>query len=375
MTRRICVKDGAMMVSQLGLFRDPSCGIERASAVVTSRVRGAGLGGTRRSVWQSDAEMLEDNLLLAYGMEWKALFHDLPYGGGKVCVQLTDGADEVQAFTALARFLWANFAGTLLTTEDLGTTPEDMATMHRVAPALVLGRPLAQGGSGDPSPYTAAGVSASIAAVSRHVLGRDLDGVRVFVKGLGHVGAPVARELLQHGVRLVVCDVRAERLEPFRGHALVDIVPPATPAVAADIFVPCAKGGDVGPDLPHRVRAVCGAANNQLTSDDVAESLYARGIVYVPDWVGNGGGLISVAAEHLGHSREWAMDRARGIGLKVAALLTEAAARGIPPLQVAYEVCERNRHHCQAKVPARPALTEELQPWHLEALQPRNAEV
>jgi leucine dehydrogenase len=310
--------------------------------VVTNAEHGPGLGGTRESAWSSDAEMVADNVLLAFGMEYKSLFHGLPYGGGKMCVQLSAGAAPERAYTALGRFV-KDLQGAFVTTEDLGTTPEKMAVMHRVAPGVILGRPLAEGGSGDPSQLTAVGVVESIAAVSRRVLGRDLKRVRVWVKGLGHVGAQVARLLLQKGTQLKVCDLLEERLEPFRGNPRVEILPTNATAVEADIFAPCAKGGDVGPYFPSCVRAICGAANNQLTSDDVADLLDAQGIVYVPDWVVNGGGLISVAAEHLGHSREWAIHRARGIGLKVDALLEEAAGHRITPLQRAYQICESNR--------------------------------
>ena len=332
-----------MAVSKLLLLRVPYAGIERASIVVTNAEHGPGLGGTLcESAWSNDADMVADNILLAFGMEYKSLFHGLPYGGGKMCAQLTAGADLEKVYTALGRFV-NDLQGAFVTTEDLGTTPEKMAVMHRMAPGLILGRPLVEGGSGDPSPLTAVGVVGSIAAVSRRVLGRDLEGVRVWVKGLGHVGAQVAGLLLQMGAELKVCDLVEERLEPFRGNPWVEILPTNATAVEADIFAPCAKGGDVGPDFPSCVRAICGAANNQLTSDDVADLLDARGIVYVPDWVVNGGGLISVAAEHLGHSREWAICRARGIGLKVNVLLEEVAGHRITPLQRAYQICESNR--------------------------------
>ena len=44
-------------------------------------------------------------------------------------------------------------------------------------------------------------------------------------------------------------------------------------------------------------RVVCGAANNQLADDGLADDLAARGVLYAPDFVVNAGGLINVAAE------------------------------------------------------------------------------
>ena len=46
-----------------------------------------------------------------------------------------------------------------------------------------------------------------------------------------------------------------------------------------------------------RCEIVCGAANNQLAHDGLAEDLAARGILYAPDFIANAGGLINVATE------------------------------------------------------------------------------
>ena len=45
------------------------------------------------------------------------------------------------------------------------------------------------------------------------------------------------------------------------------------------------------------VRAIVGAANNQLASHAIGRAVFERGIVYAPDYVVNGGGIINVAAE------------------------------------------------------------------------------
>lgn len=343
--RRICFSDQRPVDCRIQVFRAPARGIERACAVVTTGDQEFGLGGTRSSKWASDALMLEDCVLLAQGMKYKSLFHRLPYAGAKVCVELVPGADETQAYTALGEFV-AHSWNDLITTEDIGTSPSHMAIMHRIAPDRILGRPVDDGGSGDPSPYTACGVWQSVKAVARICFGRndaDMEGLRVFVKGVGHVGAEVARLAREDGAEVIVTDINEAALARFRDKAHVQVIPAGGEnAVEADVFVPCAKGGEVGPDfaLPG-VRAIVGAANNQLTSDDVANLLHRRGIWYVPDWAANGGGLISVAAEHMKKSREWAWQRVQAIGDRIEELLGEAIQRGEPPLPVAYEQCER----------------------------------
>jgi leucine dehydrogenase len=84
-------------------------------------------------------------------------------------------------------------------------------------------------------------------------------------------------------------------------------------------------------------RVVCGAANNQLASDAAGDVLHARGILYAPDYVANGGGIINVASEILR-----VPDRTRFVGERLAALeammahiLDHAARSGIAPHRIA----------------------------------------
>ncbi len=78
-----------------------------------------------------------------------------------------------------------------------------------------------------------------------------------------------------------------------------DPEPDAIYDVAADIYAPCALGATLNPQTLDRlkVKAVCGAANNQLATADIGDELFKRGILYSPDYVINGGGIINVASE------------------------------------------------------------------------------
>ena len=66
-----------------------------------------------------------------------------------------------------------------------------------------------------------------------------------------------------------------------------------------DVLAPCALGGvlDEATVPALRARIVCGAANNQLAHDALADDLARRGILYAPDFVANAGGLVLVDAE------------------------------------------------------------------------------
>jgi len=207
----------------------------------------------------------------------------------------------------------------------------------------VVGLDASRGGSGDPSPVTALGVVAAIRACAAARFGTsDLDGLRVCVVGLGHVGSHVAGLLAAERAKLTVSDI-----DPTRRLAAPPAarwVPPRR-AIAApcDVLVPCALGGAIGAAEAEAIRAavVCGAANNVLTSNALAPLLAARGILYAPDFIANAGGLISVYGELHGLDHERALDLARGIEETMSRILSIADRRGITPLSAAEELARR----------------------------------
>jgi glutamate dehydrogenase/leucine dehydrogenase len=82
------------------------------------------------------------------------------------------------------------------------------------------------------------------------------------------------------------------------------------------------------------VRVVAGAANNPLTDRGVAETLMDRGILYVPDFLANCGGLIHVAGEWFG-DREAERGRIEHAMDRLDDAIATAAAEGGTPLDVA----------------------------------------
>jgi len=80
----------------------------------------------------------------------------------------------------------------------------------------------------------------------------------------------------------------------------------------ADVFAPCAMGGAITRETVGRLKGkvVAGGANNQLGDPDAGRLLAERGVLYAPDFVINGGGIINVAAEIRGLQRGEAYDPA-----------------------------------------------------------------
>lgn len=106
------------------------------------------------------------------------------------------------------------------------------------------------------------------------------------------------------------------------------------------MLVPAAVGGVIGPDV--RAPLVVGPANNQLVSDDVAASLAAAGVVWVPDFVASAGGVIyTLTREAAGLDRESALAKVETIEETAATILSSAAANGTTPLAEAMAMAER----------------------------------
>jgi leucine dehydrogenase len=282
----------------------------RAIIAIHDTTLGPGLGGTRLRRYDSSAEALLDVLRLSEGMTYKAAVAGLPLGGAKAVI-LADGKEEsdpalrAARFRAFGRFV-ESLGGRYITAEDVGTNPQDM-TQIRKETRHVAGIPREAGGSGDPSPSTAYGVVCGMRALAEAGLGRSsLEGVRVAVQGLGHVGMSLTEQLLRdHGATVIAADVRPaiveEARQRFAGETRFSFVPADEIHMQeCDVFSPCAFGAGINPvTIPQlRCRIVAGAANNQLADEDRdAALLRERDILYAVDYVINGGGLIHVMSE------------------------------------------------------------------------------
>ena len=184
-----------------------------------STVRGPSLGGCRIWTYEDSRAALRDALRLSRAMTYKSAVADLPLGGGKGVIALTPGTvlDGERRRDALLDFAETveRLGGTYVTAEDVGSSADDMTVIAQ-ATRHVTGLSRADGGSGDPSPWTALGVVAAIRASVEQLHGSPgLAGRRVAVVGLGNVGLRVAELLAADGVALVVADIDERK----RAHA------------------------------------------------------------------------------------------------------------------------------------------------------------
>lgn len=323
---------------QIVFGSDEASGL-RAIIAIHDTTRGPALGGLRIFPYESDAEALTDVLRLSRGMTYKSALADLPLGGGKAVIIADPRRDKTPELLRAMGRLVDSLGGAYITAEDSGSGEDDM---RRIAEATehVGGLPRHGQASGDPSPFTAWGVFCALKSAVRHRLGRDdLSGLRVAVQGVGHVGAHLARHLHAAGARLVLTDVDGEALAHLAEELGAETVAPEAIAEAeVDVFAPCALGAALSAEVVERLKAkvVCGAANNQLATPEMAERLQARGILYTPDYVANAGGVIEIAWQRRDdYAREAVMAHIEGIGATLDEIFVRAEREGQSPAIVA----------------------------------------
>ena len=324
--------------------RDAESGL-KAIIAVHSTVLGPALGGTRFYPYDCEEDALADVLRLSRAMTRKNAAAGLDHGGGKgVIIGDPRTLKSERLLRAYGRAV-DSLGGAYFTAEDVGTTIADMEVIGRET-RYVTGGALDAGGSGDPSPVTARGLIAAMRGAARSLWGGpDLGGRHVAIQGVGKVGGGFARLLAAAGARLTIADVNEEAVKSLSGELGADVVSPDTVhATDCDVFAPCALGGALNPETVPELRcaAVIGSANNQLASDDIAGDLAARGILYVPDFIVNAGGVINLAEEVAHEYRlERANRRVDGIEQTVTDLLERARETGATPLDEAIALADR----------------------------------
>jgi leucine dehydrogenase len=329
----------------LHYFHDDATGL-RAIVAVHSTALGPAAGGSRRWVYASDSDALNDVLRLSRGMTYKNAVAELKFGGGKAVILANNATPKSrELFHAFGRAV-DSLGGRYITAEDVGCSVEDMRWV-REQTRFVSGLP--QSGTdagGDPSPWTALGCFQGIEAAVRTRLGADsVKGLKVAVQGVGHVGIYLCRLLHEAGAELVVADVNSSNLKQVSNEMPVTVVTPRDILFTdVDVLAPCALGNILTSVTIPKIKAkiVAGAANNQLSTAADGKRLMDRDILYAPDYVINAGGIISVAAEYYGNASEDEVRTDVGrIKDRLEKLFVESRETGRPTNELADELARK----------------------------------
>lgn len=277
---------------------EPSCGLV-AIISIHDLTMGPSLGGIRFYPYENFDAALFDAMRLSKGMTYKSAMVDFGCGGGKSVIiadpKTQKTPELLRAFGKAINMLGGIYIGA----EDSGCTPEDLAIMNEETPFLV--GLMHEKSSGHPSPYTAWGTFRGIEAALKFRFGStEIAGKHFAFQGVGSVGEIIAEHLFWRGAKLTFADVNVEncaRLAKKFGAKVVSTDEIVTQE--CDVFVPCALGGVIHKEnIPHlKCQIIAGCANNVLLEESDGDLLRERNILYAPDFVINGGGLINVVCE------------------------------------------------------------------------------
>ena len=328
---------------QIVFCNDKDTGLKAIIGIHNS-VMGPALGGTRMYNYANEWEALNDVLRLSRGMTYKAAITGLNIGGGKAVII---GDAKTQKTPELMRKFGEfvhSLSGRYITAEDVGMETSDMDTVRDVTP-YVTGISEERGGSGNPSPVTAFGVYMGMKAAAKQQFGSEkLEGKKILVQGIGHVGETLVDYLTKEGAIVFISDINEERMyqvaskynaQVFTGDDLY--------SADVDIYAPCAMGATINDVTVNKIKAkvIAGAANNQLANENThGLILQERGILYAPDFLINAGGIINVYAEIEHYEKAEAMRRTENIYNTTLEIFEYAIANGITTHQAALTIAQ-----------------------------------
>ena len=286
----------------------------KAVVVIDNVACGPAIGGVRMAPDVSTEEAFR----LARAMTFKNAAAGLPHGGGKSVIfadpkmPLHDKERLIRAFAAAIGDLRDYIPGPDMGTDELamGWIKDEIGRAVGL-PREIGGIPLDEIGA------TGFGLVAAIDVAREHI-GLPLAGARVVIQGFGSVGKHAARLLAERGAVLVAAsdtsgtladpdglDLAALLALKAEGRALHDyprgrkLGMDAVIDIPCEIWIPAAR-----PDVVHagnvarlQTRIVAEGANIPLSAE-AEQALAVRGVLVLPDFIANAGGVICAAVEY-----------------------------------------------------------------------------
>ena len=281
--------------------------------------RGPGKGGIRYHA----SVTLEEILALAAWMTIKCAALNLPFGGAKGGVRVDPKSLSKKELERLTRRYTSEIGIVIgpqkdIPAPDVNTDAQVMAWMMdtysmnagTTTTGVVTGKPVHLGGSEGRVKATGRGVFI-VGREAAQRIGLSIAGARVAVQGFGNVGSVAAEMFAAAGARVVAVQTQAATLLNDNGMdvtGLVDharrngsiagfggarsVAPEELWSCDCDILVPAALEGQVTAERARRIRTriVLEGANGPTlpAADDILDQ---RGILVVPDVLGNAGGV------------------------------------------------------------------------------------
>lgn len=288
--------------------------------VIHNTARGPGKGGIRMEPDVTTEEVMG----LARAMTWKNAMADLPFGGAKSGIKadpkkMTPEQKEAHV-RAFARKIKEVIPAEYIAGPDMNTTEKEMAQFADEigTPKACTGKPSSEGGLPHELGSTGFGVAICTRVAVKH-MGKDLKGMTVAIEGFGNVGTFAMKFLEGWGARIVALSDSKGTIYNKDGLKYADLMriksEKGTVTAAkgekldaaklfelpVDILIPGARPDVINKGNVANVKAkILSEAANLPAKYDVEQVLMKRGVVVLPDFVANAGGVISSYCETMG---------------------------------------------------------------------------
>ncbi|MDA2919261.1 hypothetical protein MYX76_07205 [Desulfobacterota bacterium AH_259_B03_O07] len=287
------------------------------------------IGGTRVRKYLSDEEALDDCKRLCLAMGYKCAWARLPWFGAKAVINADNSDLTKDDWNAYAREL-NMLGGCFITATDVGTTINDIEYLKSMTPYV---------STIDTTNATAKVVINCMNTVANKI---NIPIDTVLIQGVGKIGSLIAKNLYDLGCpHIFICDIDESRCNNLKklDPKVFQLVSPNDIDMKVDYLVPCTAGTLVTRDNFSDLKAsvICGAANNQLEEDNLADRLHERGILYVPDFIANSGGLLNMAISEVITSP----DSIDAVSYKLELLLFKFESFDKSLLSIAKDQCRR----------------------------------
>lgn len=267
---------------------------------------------------------IEEVMGLARAMTWKNAMADLPFGGAKSGIKadpkkLTPAEKEAQ-MRAFARKIKEVVPGEYIAGPDMNVTEKEMAQFADEigTPKACTGKPSEIGGLPHELGSTGFGVAVSTRVAVKH-MGKDLHGMTVAIEGFGNVGTFAMKFLDEWGAKVVAVSDSKGTIYDKNGLKYADLmaIKAEKGTVTAgkgekldaaklfelpvDILIPGARPDVIHAGNVNNVKAkIVAEAANLPAKYEVEQVLMKKGVIVLPDFVANAGGVISSYCETMG---------------------------------------------------------------------------
>lgn len=347
--------------------------------VIDNTALGPGKGGIR----MTSTVNVEEVFRLARTMTWKCALAELPFGGAKSGIiadpKKISKQEKINMIKAFAVALKPLSPSHYVAAPDINTGEEEMAAYALANGSFksCTGKPADMCVSpgekcGIPHEYGSTGYGVFHAIrVSAEYRGLGLKEVKITIDGFGNVGSFLAKYLSEFGAKVVaVSDSKGciynpegldyERLKRVKEEtrSVINYEPGQVLAykeifeLPVDILVPASIPDVINEKNADAIKAkiVVEAANIPVRYD-IEKRLQERGILVIPDFVANAGGVISSYAEYIGENPTKMFEMVEEkIARNVSLVVKEAEKEGLMPRDAALKIAQKRVREAMGKL-------------------------